>query len=230
MSSNPIRYCSAANGMSIAWTSIGEGAPVVFSAMIFALEMAFEKDSHGSMWPLVAKGRRLVAYDGLGSGLSDRSFEDFSVEQSVRRGAGTARGDARGLRGRRRRPDSRLPHGQCHLRTPAGDACGAGAGHRVLPTGGQCARLRSLHARAEGGGRLQRRASGTVPDPGRAHSRLHANRAFAAAALAFLDEASGGSRAGDREGARGRVRQSVADRRFLATCRARSGWWPLTPA
>lgn len=37
-------------------------------------------------WPFIeaiARGRMLICYDGLGSGLSDRSFVDLSIEQSV---------------------------------------------------------------------------------------------------------------------------------------------------
>jgi DNA-binding CsgD family transcriptional regulator/pimeloyl-ACP methyl ester carboxylesterase len=52
----------------------------------------------GPQWPFVdaiARGRRLVVYDGLGSGLSDRSFLQLSVEQSVRDLAAVA--DAAGL-------------------------------------------------------------------------------------------------------------------------------------
>jgi pimeloyl-ACP methyl ester carboxylesterase/DNA-binding CsgD family transcriptional regulator len=81
---HPIRYCKAANGMSIAWATVGTGPPLVFCSMIHDIERAFSyDDSQWTMWLAIARGRRLVVYDGLGSGLSDRSFDEFSIENSV---------------------------------------------------------------------------------------------------------------------------------------------------
>lgn len=79
---HPIRYCQAANGMSIAWATIGSGPPVVLCSMINDIAGPFS-DIPTGMWPAIAGDRRLVVYDGLGSGLSDRSFQEFSVENSV---------------------------------------------------------------------------------------------------------------------------------------------------
>lgn len=78
------RYCAASNGLSLAWSSTGVGPALVYCRVI----NGFGGESrHGPQWPFVdaiARGRRLVVYDGLGSGLSDRSFVQLSVEQSVR--------------------------------------------------------------------------------------------------------------------------------------------------
>ncbi len=78
-----IRYCQAANGMSIAWSSKGSGPALVLCAMVWNVERQFGPNCAFPLWAEIAEARRLVMYDGLGSGLSDRSFEDISVENSV---------------------------------------------------------------------------------------------------------------------------------------------------
>lgn len=69
--------------MPIAWTSIGSGPPLVYCSMIFNFERALGPDMPYVLWTEIAKGRQLIVYDGLGSGLSDRGFEDFSIANSV---------------------------------------------------------------------------------------------------------------------------------------------------
>jgi class 3 adenylate cyclase len=75
-----IQYAQTKDGVSIAFTTLGEGMPLVFMPTI--------PFSHFQLWlqqfsfvlePFV-KNRMLVLYDNRGSGLSDREVTDFSLE------------------------------------------------------------------------------------------------------------------------------------------------------
>lgn len=78
-----IRYCRAPDGRSIAWTRMGSGPPLVWSswANYFSHEL-FEQ-----IWrPWLAEMMRshsVIFYDGRGTGLSDRHFEDVTLESLV---------------------------------------------------------------------------------------------------------------------------------------------------
>jgi DNA-binding CsgD family transcriptional regulator/pimeloyl-ACP methyl ester carboxylesterase len=90
-----IRYCAAEDGPAIAWSSIGSGPALLFCRVINHFAEAARR---APFWPFVeriARGRRLVVYDGPGSGLSDRGFEALSIEQSARALGAVA--DAAGL-------------------------------------------------------------------------------------------------------------------------------------
>jgi len=79
-----IRYCKAANGMAIAWATIGSGPPVVVSSAGGQhLEVYFRNAVSRPWIEGLARGHTLIRYDGLGSGLSDRNFRQFSLENSV---------------------------------------------------------------------------------------------------------------------------------------------------
>lgn len=81
----PIRYCTTADGVRIAYTTSGS-RPAVVRVLGWLTHLEFERE--GPFWtPWVrALGRdhRLVRYDGRGMGLSDRDTSDFSVEARVR--------------------------------------------------------------------------------------------------------------------------------------------------
>ena len=79
----PIRYCSAPNGLSIAWAAMGHGPALVHCSMFNYFDAAPEADPGWAFLEAIARGRMLISYDGLGTGLSDRSFVDLSIEQSV---------------------------------------------------------------------------------------------------------------------------------------------------
>lgn len=90
-----IRYCSADDGTPIAWSSIGSGRALLFCRVINHFAEAARR---APFWPFVegiARERRLVVYDGPGSGLSDRAIEALSIEQSANALAAVA--DAAGL-------------------------------------------------------------------------------------------------------------------------------------
>lgn len=79
-----IRYCKAANGMAIAWATFGSGPPlVVSSAGGQHLEVYFRNAVSRPWIEGLARGHTLIRYDGLGSGLSDRSIRQFSLDNAV---------------------------------------------------------------------------------------------------------------------------------------------------
>jgi class 3 adenylate cyclase/pimeloyl-ACP methyl ester carboxylesterase len=76
-----IQYVTSADGVSIAHTSMGDGFPVVLTANAWG---DINIHSSGVMSNIVAgvtqAGRRVVFYDGRGSGDSDRGVQDISLE------------------------------------------------------------------------------------------------------------------------------------------------------
>ncbi len=79
-----IRYTTTADGVSIAYWTLGEGVPLVY--------MAGGPWSHVESWYLpesrrwyerLAQGRMLVRYDVRGTGWSERDVSDFSLDALV---------------------------------------------------------------------------------------------------------------------------------------------------
>ncbi len=77
-----IQYCATSDSVSIAYWTLGEGEgePIVYMPWIpFShIEMEWQDAQHRRFCEGLAKGGRLVHYDGRGSGLSDRQVEDLS--------------------------------------------------------------------------------------------------------------------------------------------------------
>jgi pimeloyl-ACP methyl ester carboxylesterase len=76
-----IRYCTAPDGVRIAYSTAGSGPPlVVSSAWVGHLEFEWAQPGIRSFWENVARGRTLVRYDKRGTGLSDWDAADQSLE------------------------------------------------------------------------------------------------------------------------------------------------------
>lgn len=80
-----IRFCTTSDGVRIAYATVGEG-PSVVRAFGWFTHLEFE---WGVMGPVIvaaaqATGTTSVRYDGRGMGLSDRDFDDFSLDAQVR--------------------------------------------------------------------------------------------------------------------------------------------------
>ena len=74
-----IRYCRLPNGRHIAWSSAGDGYPLVRSLGWFTnLEMEWDSPVANPFWQKLANRCQLIRYDGRGMGLSDRDVEEFS--------------------------------------------------------------------------------------------------------------------------------------------------------
>src|SRR3990172_11812495 len=81
-----IRFCTTSDGVTIAYSTIGEGTPVLMTpgwVSHLELELAWP-GRRGWVDDLLAGGRQLVRYDGRGTGLSDREVDDVSVAARVR--------------------------------------------------------------------------------------------------------------------------------------------------
>ena len=79
-----IRFCTARDGVRIAYATIGDGPPLVKAANWLT---HLEFDLHSPVWrhwmEALAAGRRLVRYDERGCGLSDWAVTDFSFHAMV---------------------------------------------------------------------------------------------------------------------------------------------------
>jgi pimeloyl-ACP methyl ester carboxylesterase/class 3 adenylate cyclase len=80
-----IRFCTAADGVRIAYATIGSGLPLVKAAnWLSHLEFDWQSPVWRHWLEALAAGRRLVRYDERGCGLSDWAVEDLSFEAWVR--------------------------------------------------------------------------------------------------------------------------------------------------
>ncbi len=80
-----IQYAKTADGVSIAYATLGKGPPVVYSAVLWGDITLYQTAGDKRFGPatadhLVECGRSVTLYDGRGSGLSDRVPAEFSLE------------------------------------------------------------------------------------------------------------------------------------------------------
>lgn len=79
-----IRLCTAADGVRIAYATVGSGPPLVKAAnWLSHLEFDWRSPVWRHWLETLASGRRLVRYDERGCGLSDWDVEDLSFEAWV---------------------------------------------------------------------------------------------------------------------------------------------------
>jgi len=80
-----IQYAKTKDGVSIAFSTLGEGTPFIYMPFPFShLQLDWEILEARSWWERWAKNRQLVRYDIRGNGLSDRDVTDFSLDAGVR--------------------------------------------------------------------------------------------------------------------------------------------------
>jgi class 3 adenylate cyclase len=81
-----IQYAQTTDGVSIAFYTLGEGMPLVFAPTIpFShIQREWQWSGYRAFYEALSRGRKLVRYDGRGSGVSDREVTDFSLEAHVR--------------------------------------------------------------------------------------------------------------------------------------------------
>jgi pimeloyl-ACP methyl ester carboxylesterase/tRNA A-37 threonylcarbamoyl transferase component Bud32 len=76
-----IRFCTTSDGVSLAYSVVGAGPPVVRVLGHFThLEMEWEWPDLRRFWESLAERYTVVRYDGRGMGLSDRYTGDFTEE------------------------------------------------------------------------------------------------------------------------------------------------------
>ncbi len=81
-----IQYATTADGVSIAFWTLGEGMPLVVMPAIpwSHIQMEWESPDWRRMLERLGQARRLVRYDNRGSGLSEREVGDYSLDAHVR--------------------------------------------------------------------------------------------------------------------------------------------------
>ena len=86
MSLPPLQYLQSRDGVRIAYTSLGEGPPIVFASNIFGDVQHYALPTHhvrGVTDELIARGWRVILHDVRGMGSSDRDASDLSLAARV---------------------------------------------------------------------------------------------------------------------------------------------------
>ena len=79
-----IRFCTAADGVRLAYATAGQGYPLVKAAnWMNHLEFDWESPIFGHLFTALAAHHTLIRYDERGTGLSDRDVERMSFEDWV---------------------------------------------------------------------------------------------------------------------------------------------------
>jgi class 3 adenylate cyclase len=80
-----IRFCTTADGVRIAYATLGEGPPLVAPpSWITHLELEWEMPEIRAFWQALARHHLLVRFDKHGSGLSERHRTEFTLASEVR--------------------------------------------------------------------------------------------------------------------------------------------------
>lgn len=81
-----IRYATTSDGVSIAFATLGEGAPVLFMPPVpFShVEAMWEAPGQAAWFDRLARYAQVAVYDARGTGLSDRTQAGFTLEEMAR--------------------------------------------------------------------------------------------------------------------------------------------------
>ena len=79
-----VQYAKTSDGVNIAFASMGEGPPLVRLGVPGITHVQRELGMFPGFVPPLAKDFRVIWYDSLGTGLSDRDAIDFSMEAMIR--------------------------------------------------------------------------------------------------------------------------------------------------
>jgi class 3 adenylate cyclase len=79
-----IQYAKTADGVSIAFWTLGEGMPLVHMPLIFShIQLEWQIPECRRWYERLAEKRKLVRYDIRGEGLSERNVTDYSLDATV---------------------------------------------------------------------------------------------------------------------------------------------------
>ncbi|MCH7998535.1 MAG: adenylate/guanylate cyclase domain-containing protein, partial [Chloroflexi bacterium] len=80
-----IQYVQTTDGVSIAYSTMGQGMPFVSMPPSFShLQLDWGIPEFRNWYERIAQKRKLVCYDGRGTGLSDRNVTDIGLDAGVR--------------------------------------------------------------------------------------------------------------------------------------------------
>lgn len=81
-----VRYCKTSDGVDIAYTTYGEGLPIVVPPNILNTHLQLELNlpANRGFFERLSKRLQVIRYDGRGTGMSGRVPADFSPEAGVR--------------------------------------------------------------------------------------------------------------------------------------------------
>lgn len=79
-----IQYAKTADGVSIAFWTLGEGTPIVQMPLLYShLQMDWQLHEFRRWHERLARDRKLVRYDRRGSGLSERNVTGYSLDAFI---------------------------------------------------------------------------------------------------------------------------------------------------
>jgi class 3 adenylate cyclase len=79
-----IQYAKTADGVSIAFWTLGEGTPLVHLPLLFShVQMEWQIPECRRWYDSLAENRKLIRYDYRGCGLSERNVTDLSLDTMV---------------------------------------------------------------------------------------------------------------------------------------------------
>ena len=79
-----IQYAKTKDGVSIAFSTLGEGMPLVHMPLMFShIQLEWQWPECRRWYERLAEERKLVRYDGRGTGLSERDVSDYSLDARV---------------------------------------------------------------------------------------------------------------------------------------------------
>jgi class 3 adenylate cyclase len=79
-----IQYCTTSDGVSIAYSTMGEGRPLIIMPVPGFSHSELSWTMYAAITQPLAAKYRVITYDARGSGLSDRGAVDFSIEAMLR--------------------------------------------------------------------------------------------------------------------------------------------------
>jgi class 3 adenylate cyclase len=80
-----IQYAKTKDGVSIAYWTLGEGRPLIliWPSILSNTQLEWQLPEWRHWYEGLARGRMLVRYDTMGSGLSDKDLTDFSLDSHL---------------------------------------------------------------------------------------------------------------------------------------------------
>jgi class 3 adenylate cyclase/pimeloyl-ACP methyl ester carboxylesterase len=80
-----VQFATTSDGVRIAFCAQGDGPPLVYMpGWVSHLELDWQTDEIRSFFLKLGHGRRLIRFDGRGTGLSDRDVDEVSHETHIR--------------------------------------------------------------------------------------------------------------------------------------------------